>query len=51
MTDRPGRVKEVYRVALERPRTARTMEDGDYLAVCRVLRELMVVRDPEELPS
>ena len=51
MTDRPGRVKEIYRVALERPRTTRTMEEADYLAVCRVLRELLVMNDPGEPSS
>jgi NitT/TauT family transport system ATP-binding protein len=42
MTERPGRVKEIYRVTLARPRGTGTMEEGDYLAICRVLRELMV---------
>ncbi len=42
MTERPGRVKQVYPVDLPRPRTLATMEDETYLAVCRSLRALML---------
>jgi NitT/TauT family transport system ATP-binding protein len=45
MTARPGRLRDVHRVALGRPRTLAAMEDATYLAVCRDLRALLL---PEE---
>jgi NitT/TauT family transport system ATP-binding protein len=45
LTARPGRIRDVHRVELARPRTLAAMEDETYLAVCRKLRALML---PEE---
>jgi NitT/TauT family transport system ATP-binding protein len=48
MTDRPGRVKQVYEVTLSRPRALAMLDDAAYLAVCRTLRALML---PEDAPA
>jgi NitT/TauT family transport system ATP-binding protein len=42
MTERPGRVKQVYEVELARPRSLATMEEERYLRICRALRALML---------
>jgi NitT/TauT family transport system ATP-binding protein len=45
MTSRPGRVRDIHRVTLGRPRTLAAMDDATYLAVCRSLRELLLPDD------
>jgi hypothetical protein len=45
MTSRPGRVRDIHRVALSRPRTLAVMDDATYLAVCRELRDLLLPAD------
>jgi NitT/TauT family transport system ATP-binding protein len=46
MSPRPGRLRDVHRVALGRPRTLAAMEDETYLAVCRELRTLLLPEEP-----
>jgi NitT/TauT family transport system ATP-binding protein len=45
MTARPGRLRDIHRVGLDRPRPLASMEDEEYLAICRALRNLLL---PEE---